>query len=212
MRRCQGVAHFLFLDYVRSLSAVRTNNKLLFLLCLCQVGMPATNLEYRFSAVEGWQYDRLPAWTGNDCSTPSQPNSPFPLFRAVGPAARAAAIKADALHSPSRMILRNALIVGCATIYSKFRTETGFNFRSMRVPTPVERCAFCCSQLNVDFFSLLPSDYAGLLLMRQKPKDVIHAHAKLIHKRVAKWRGIVKDRSEPWTLEQLASYFISFMK
>lgn len=42
------------------------------------VGTPTTDQEYWFPTIEGRQYGRLPAPTGNDCSTPANPISPFP--------------------------------------------------------------------------------------------------------------------------------------
>lgn len=62
--------------------AVYTDVELLFLLYHCQWERTATNLEYRFRTVEGRQYGRLPARTGNDCSTPANPIPRSSLSRA----------------------------------------------------------------------------------------------------------------------------------
>lgn len=96
-------------------------------------GQPAANLEYRFSTVEGRQYGRLPARAGNDCSTPANPipRSPFPRTHSSRSELRN--YKSPTLCVPLRMILRNALIVGCTTsaFVPKYRMVSVFNDRRL---------------------------------------------------------------------------------
>lgn len=73
------------LDSGRGASLHRAAQKVIISVMPLPVGQPAKNLEYWFSTVEGRQYGRLPARTGNDCSTPANPIPRFPFTEPRGP-------------------------------------------------------------------------------------------------------------------------------